>query len=353
MTDAQEQREADPPAQPPAQPQVESGPRPFTRQEEAKAVADLHLSVGTKINTTFRVAENLDHLASEWGVWSGVVLGMEPDNRWIVEYPRADGSRIGHLPVDAGYQLAKVERIREKAQLELALMPQGVKRPREPDEHDIPVELGDVADVATAMLDAKYKRPTVPITGGEGLRMPKHPDPVYHCCFPPLYAGKSAEELTKMWERMKTHLGVTLKTPATRDEFDLEMETLAQFVRLPAPTSKKEWHMWFSHVAAALKILISVAYGPKTADTAAHNMRNQLLSNMVDFQEVVHQAEEACFTANVNQPQLPAPAPGPAPTIDLRAIQADLQKIQQTVDSSNTRGRGRWFRRGRGRGRYS
>ena len=105
---------------------------PFTREGEKDAIAALKLTTGAKVAVTFRVAETVDHDATQWERWIGCITSQvvtANTTKYTVEYPNQVDPNVmfyGTLPVETEFELAAVERMRTTINLTDVMR----KRPR-------------------------------------------------------------------------------------------------------------------------------------------------------------------------------------------------------------------------------
>ena len=236
-----------------------------------------------------------------------------------------------------------------------------LKRPRD-DNVTTPIEHRSDAQLATsiaaALSDAKAGKLTIPVRGGDGLKIPASVPDIFLCTYPPLWWGKVeqgstrmdlAKDLAKRWDTLRDHLGASFRYSSHRDSYTVHVDNVIASIYLPtAPDSRIKWRSAFANVFGALADIITVSQGAKQASSFEKKVWEQFSSGNLDIEECIRQSE-----APEDNKQLQ--------TLDVRALQAQVSALtaksaaleQQLANSSLTQPPAKQYFRGRGRGRGS
>jgi len=150
---------------------------------------------------------------------------------------------------------------------------------------------------AQAVQDARLKKVTKPIQGGEGLRtavaIPTELNALSpHIWFEKLLAGADKKELlgewTQSWDDLAKTLGAVVKFGERREAYLAARRNTVVSIMGEHPRVKDDWRLIYRNVSTALHELVLAATNQqKVADIIQRDLRLAVENNYVDIEEIL------------------------------------------------------------------
>ena len=167
---------------------------------------------------------------------------------------------------------------------------------------------------AQAVHDARLKRITKPIQGGEGLRTTVTTPTELRALSPHIWFEKLAQGVDKKdvladwnqaWDDLASTLGAHPKFGERREAYlTARRNTVLSLLGEP-PKVKDEWRLIYRNVGTALhELVLAASQLQKCADTVQRDLRQAAENNYVDVEEILQTLRDTKTEATQSQPNV-------------------------------------------------
>lgn len=231
----------------------------------------------------------------------------------------------------------------------------GVRKKSRAEDQDPSVAqaLNHLSDTHRMLIDKQARRTTELVPG---VRVPMTIDEPFDALYPHVHWG-NVQEWKASILALFLHLGILIKTPALRQEFDLARDSVLSLSKSPPPTSKQEYRIAFEQCFVMVRIIVKCLYGNDQAEKARKKLLQQWNDGAIDLEKILKES-----APEQDQTETAALAAKGERTNDTLVALANLQKSNESlrndivsIASSQAQMMGRGYARGsfhryRGRG---